>query len=404
MSLVYRPISIEEVETFQHTMGVPFGFDPSRQMVDGFTQIFEVERLRAAFDGDQMVATFGTFSFQMNVPGGKLRTGGTTIVTVLPTHRRQGILRTLLTENLKEMHQNGESLAALWASESSIYGRFGYGPASECLIISLEKPYARLEKPADIRGSLRLVDEEEALSRFPFVYEQAATRPGMMDRSEKWWRYHVFRDLEERREGATKHRRVLYLGNDQSVGYAIYRTRTNREVGSGEVRIVELVSVDSAAEKALWQYFFGIDLIKTIHYWNQPVDSPLHWWLEEPRRLQRKVNDQLWVRVLDVETALTGRQYSCAGAITFRFVDPLCPWNEGCYRLQSDKDGHAQCQRTNASPELEFTSNALGTVYLGGIRIRDLTQAGLIQGTPSTVQAADAMFSWDPKPWCPEIF
>ncbi len=405
MSILIRPVATDEVEAFQHTMGIPFGCDPSENLLDSFKNVFEVERLRAAFDGDQMVATFGTFSFQMTVPGGKLPTGGTTVVTVLPTHRRQGILRSLMTEHLAEIHENQEPLAALWASESSIYGRFGYGPASERATVKLEKPYARMTQPIDIRASMRLVDLEEALSLFPTVYQQVASRrPGMLDRGEAWWKHRVFRDLEERRRGATSHRRVLHVRDGQPLGYVIYRNRINVEAGTGEVLVVELIGVNPEAEKALWQYIFGIDLVTTIDYWNQPIDAPLHWWLEQPRRLERKVEDQLWVRIVDVESALQGRRYAGAGCLTFRMSDPICPWNEGVYDLDVDAEGRAQCAQSRGNPNLELNPYGLAAAYLGGTRFRNLARAGIITGTPEGLKVADELFCWDPLPWCPEVF
>ena len=83
----------------------------------------------------------GTFS-----PGGRLPTAGTSVVAVAPTHRRRGILRAMMTQHLAEVHEKGEPLAALWASESSIYGRFGYGPASERAVMKLAKSFARFSR------------------------------------------------------------------------------------------------------------------------------------------------------------------------------------------------------------------------------------------------------------------
>ena len=403
MGITIRAIQAEEVEAFQDVMGIAFGFDPSPQMLAEFTEVFELARLRSAFDGDQLIATFGAFSFKMAVPGGKLPTAGTTVVTVLATHRRQGILKSLLTDHFAELHQGGEPLAALWASESSIYGRFGYGPATRRVTARLPKPFARMSHPVDISGTMRLVDLNEALAHFPRVYQGVTPRrPGMLDRTEAWWKYRVFRDLEERRDGATKHRRVLYTRGGQPSGYATYRTRHHDD--SNVVRVVELIGVDAEAEKAVWQYLFGIDLTTSIEYWNHPVDSPLHWWLEQPRRLERKIEDQLWVRVVDVCRALEGRRYSQAGRLTFRLHDPVCPWNEGVYRLETDSAGQAQCALTDDQPAIELDAQALGTVYLGGIRFRSLARAGFMRGTPAALQLADNMFGWDPLPWCPELF
>ncbi len=405
MSVQVRPVSAEELETFQRTLGVIFGIDLTPELVQRFNNVLELERLRGAFDGDQLVATFGAFSLRMSVPGGMLPVAGTTVVTVLSTHRRQGILRTLMTEHLAELHLGGEPLAALWASESSIYGRFGYGPASERVLMKLDKPFARMHEPPDIRGTMRMVEREEALEVFPAVFEKVARqRPGMYLRHQNWWEHRALGDPAALRRGATAHRRVLYVRDGQPMGYVIYRTKTDWAAGTAELELLELIGVDAEAKKALWQYLFGVDLIAKISYWNQPVDDPLRWWLEQPRRMERTIEDALWVRPVDVAAALNGRRYSCAGTIVLRMRDQVCPWNDGVYRLQVDGQGKAECQRANADADIELGPYALGAVYLGAHRLRELARSGVVSGTPEALERADAMFTWDPPPWCQEIF
>ena len=405
MSVNIRPISADEIDAFERSLTVPFGFDPTPETSQRFRNVLELERLRAAFDGDQIVATFGALTTRMSVPGNVLPLAATSVVTVLPTHRRQGVLRTLMTDHFAELHQNGEPLAALWASESSIYGRFGYGPACERAVARLEKPYARMQEPVDVGGTMRLVERAEAQELFPAIYERVAPRrPGMLARSEQWWTHRLLSDPEYMRRGGTSHRRVLHVRDGRPAGYVIYRTRSDWERGTTEVRVVELVGADPQAEKALWQYLFGIDLATSLDYWNQPVDDPLRWWLEQPRRLERKVEDGLWLRPVDVAAALAGRRYSCAGSLRLRMCDRLCPWNDGVWELVVDGDGIGHCRPANAEPELELTPDALGMAYLGGHRFSTLGQSGLVTGSPDTLRRADALFTWDPLPWCPEIF
>ena len=176
MTIQIRPISADEIDAFLGAIGVPFGFDPTPEAIDRFRNAFELERIRAAVDGDQIVATFGALTSGITVPGGSLPLGATTIVTVLPTHRRRGVFRRMMTEHLAELHQNKEPLAALWASESSIYGRFGYGPACEKVVAKIEKPYALFEQPVEIAGTMRILDREEAQKVFPTIYDAVAPR------------------------------------------------------------------------------------------------------------------------------------------------------------------------------------------------------------------------------------
>lgn len=405
MDLQIRPIAADELDTFQRTMGVPFFFDPPPEMAERFAKTVELDRLTAAFDGDQMVATFGAFSLQMSVPGGVLPAAGTTVVTVLPTHRRRGLLRKLMTQHLAEVHARGEPLAALWASESAIYNRFGYGSATERAWMTLDKRDAELKEPVDIAGTMRMLDRDEALEIFPGVYQKVLPgRSGMSARNAAWWEHRILADPKELRFGATEQRRVLLLRDGQPAGYVIYRTRTDMEAGKTQLHLVELIGTDSAAEKALWQYIFGVDLVTSIMHWNQPVDDPLRWWLEHPRKMERKILDGMWVRPVDVVQALEGRRYSSAGTLTFRMRDEVCRWNEGVYRLDVDANGTARCEPTESDPELEWTPEALGAAYLGGHRFRDLGRAGVVTGPPEALNRADSMFSWAPLPWCPELF
>jgi predicted acetyltransferase len=386
-------------------MGVPFGFDPSPELAERFARVAEIDRLRAAFDGERIVATFGAYSLQLTVPGGVLPAAGTTVVAVMPTHRRRGLLRSLMTEHLAEAHDRNEPLAALWASESGIYGRFGYGPASERYVMTLDKAFARLREPVPINDSMQLIDVDRAVEVFPSIYEPVASRrPGMYSRSAHWWRHRVFADPEHFRQGATAHRRVLHTRGGTPAGYVVYRTRTDFAAHTAEVRIIELVGVDAEAEKALWQFVFGIDLVSTIRYWNQPVDDPLRWWLEQPRRMERNLSDALWVRPVDVVAALENRRYACAGSVTLRIDDPLCPWNEGTYRLTAAPDGSATCERASGAADVALTPCALGAIYLGGNWAGELERAAVISGSRQAITQLDAMFRWSPGPWCQEVF
>jgi predicted acetyltransferase len=405
MSVQIRPISADEVAAFERAAGVSFGFDPTPDASERFRTAFEIDRLRAAVDGEQIVATFGALTTRMVVPGNVLPVAATTVVTVLATHRRQGVLRSLMTEHLAEVHQKGEPLAALWSSESSIYGRFGYGPACDRAIVKLDKAHARMREPVDICGTMRLVEREEAQESFPAIYGKVAShRPGLFERNAEWWQHRTLADPEYLRRGGTAHRRVLHVREGIPAGYALYRTRVDWERGTMDVKVIELIGIDPPAEKALWHYLFGIDLATSIDCWNQRVDDPLRWWLEQPRRLERKVEDGLWLRPVDVAVALSGRKYSCAGSLALRIRDSLCPWNDGVWSLDVDQQGNAQCARTGVAPTLELTPETLGMVYLGGHRFATLARSGLISGSPEAIRQADGMFTWDPMPSSPEYF
>lgn len=405
MAIEIRPIAADELPAFVCAMSVPFGFDAKPELIERFKNRFELARLRAAVDGGKIVGTLGTLSCQLTVPGGSIRMAGTCAVSVAPTHRRQGILRAFMADHFAELHRDGEAVAALWASESSIYGRFGYGPASELARVKLEKAHAAMAQPVALHGTMQLLNRAEALAALPEVYDKVvANRPGMFRRTPRWWEHRALGDYEELRDGATAHRRVLHVRDAAPVGYAIYRTRQNRERQVNEAIVVELLGIDAQAEKALWQHIFGTDLITAIDYWNQPVDSPLVWWLVDSRRLERRIVDGLWLRPIDVTKALVARTYSRPGSLLFKLTDELCPWNEGTYELDVGEDGHAQCRRSERAAQIELSSYGLGALYLGGHRFHDLALAGIIKGNCDALRRADGMFASDRLPWCQELF
>jgi predicted acetyltransferase len=405
MNLQYRPISADLLEDYFKATTVPFAFDFNEAGFERFSKVFEMPRMRAAFDGDSIVGTFATHSLQLTVPGGVVPTGGTSVVTVLPTHRRRGILRMMMTEHLREAYENGELLAGLWASESNIYGRFGYGPATDRILAKLEKPYAVMKHPVNIDDSLRIVDREEALELFSPLYEEIrATRPGMFSRREAWWRHRFLSDVENLRGGATAYRYIVHMRDDKPVGYLVFRVKAASVFAANTALIQELLAIDPAAEKALWQFVFGLDLVSEISCWNLPTDTPLRWWLADPRRMERIVQDGLWIRVVKVDAALSQRKYSAAGKVTFSIEDEQCPWNDGNYSLEVDQDGNGHCQRTNDEAAVQLTPFSLGSTYLGGPRFCELARAEIISGDFQSIEKLDAMFAWNQAPWCQEIF
>lgn len=404
MPIELRPPTSDELHALHLAEGIPFGYDAVPEATERSMKTIDPARLLAAYDGSQIVATFGAFDLKLTVPGSVTPTAGTTAVTVLPTHRRRGVLRQMMARHLPEAHERGELLAALWASESSIYGRFGYGPAADRIMVNLPKPYAVMAEPMDIRDTMRFVDRDEAQATFPAIYTGVCQqRPGMLARDDTWWRHRQLDDPEYMRQGATTHRRVLYERDGEPLGYVIYRTQNLSDHGM-IVLVVELIAAEPQAERALWQFVFGIDLVTEIRVWNRPVDDPLLWWMEQPRRMERRIEDALWIRPIDVMGALNRRRYAAAGRVEFHMTDPLCPWNEGTYRLEVDACGIAECRRVDAAPVCELTPFTLGATYLGGRRFSALARAGLIEGKPDSLGLLDAMFAWEPQPWCSEIF
>ena len=407
MTFTIRPITEEERPEFRRLMGLVFGFDPPAEGLEPFKAILEIDRTVSAFDGDRMIGTAGAFSLEMTVPGGVVSAAGTTMVSVLATHRRRGVLRRMMRAHLDEARDHGDVLAGLWASESSIYGRFGFGPAVTMFDTTIDRGHAAMPGPPKGPGRVRLVEDAEARALFPVVYEATRLlRPGMFARSEVWWNERVFRDPESRRGGATAYRFAIYEENGAPRGYVKYRAKedwTDDGLPNGEVRIIDFQAIDLAAADGLWRFITSIDLIRTISYWNLPADAPLQWLLADPRRLMRRISDSLWVCPIDIPAALAARAYSANGRITIGVTDQFNEWNNGTYLLETDADG-TNCTRSSSVPQVRLSAADLGAIYLGGVRPLTLAAAGRIEGSIEDIRRLDAMFAWHPAPWCQEVF
>lgn len=406
MAITYRPITKDEATEFFGVNSIAFGHDLRPEGVERSVRLGNFARSTAAIDGAEIVGTAGIWEFEMSVPGASLPTAGVTWVSVKPTHRRKGILTEMMRIQMTAIREQGEAIAALWASEAPIYGRFGYGLAAEGVEMQLARPYARLCHAVPASGHCRFVSRDEALSAWPAVYETVRrTTPGMISRSSDWWAYRQLPGQEWPRPPYSSSLLVQYEEGGQPLGYVRYRVHEQYESGSAanKLLVTELVAATDGAYSALWSYLFGVDLVGTIACDWARVDEPLLHMLEDPRRLIRRTQDTLWVRLVDVPKALATRRYATAGRISIAVHDPFCPWNEGAYVLEGGPDG-ATCAASAGTPEIGLEATALGALYLGGQRFRSLARAGLVRGSAEALERADAMFTWDPAPWIPEIF
>jgi predicted acetyltransferase len=320
-------------------------------------------------------------------------------VTVQPTHRRLGILTALMTDQLCDIHERGEPLAALTASESVIYGRFGYGISVVHERWNIDRPYTAYVAPYEPKGRLEFVEPEQMRKTFPEVYRRAtALRPGTIERSADAWDS-LATDYPPYRGGASAFFHVTFHGDEGNLdGYASYR------INSGALKVDELTSVTDDAHAALWRLCFDVDLTSSTAARQRPVDDPMPWMLAEPGRLQRTPYDGLWVRLVDVPAALQRRTYLREGRIVLKVRDTFCPWNEGRYVLEGGPQG-AECRSTDAEPDLVLSVADLAAAYLGAVSFTTLSHAGRVeQLSDGALALADSMFATELKPWCPFSF
>lgn len=403
-----RFITDDEVPAFRAAIAFGFGADlDDEEGGEGrYRELFPLETSIAAFEGERIVATFGSLDFDLTLPGGPaLAMAGTTIVTVHPTHRRRGMLTTMMRMHLDQAMDRGQPLAGLWASEPQIYGRFGYGGAARAHDLTI--PADRITVPAgpdDI--TVAFVEDDDLMNVLPTVYDQArAKTPGFLSRSESWWQLQRLYDSESRREGASSRRTVAAYRDGTPLGYASYRQKEKFEpdwIAAGTIEVVEVVDLDEEARRALWHYLTNIDLFPKVHWWNGPTDNPLYVEVDNPRHLKTINRDTLYVRILDVPRVLEARVYESNESLIIRAIDGFLD-KGGTFRLEVE-NGAATCSATDEEPDVTMDIADLGALVLGHADAIPRWRAGQITGDAASVRSLDRLLRTSGAPFCIEVF
>jgi predicted acetyltransferase len=307
----------------------------------------------------------------------------------------------LMRRQLADVHDAGaEAVAALWASEAAIYGRFGYGMAAENAELRVDRVHAGLRR-APTR-QVRLCRPADAVEAMRPIHDAARrSRPGMLDRAGLWWEVRID-DPEAERDGTGPLRAAVV----DDAGYALYAIREqwqDRRAAS-EVRVRELVASTPEGAAAIWGLLLGLDLTSRLVYEMAPRDEPLVHMLADGRAVRTAVGDSLWVRLVDLPRALTERAYLQPFEVVLEVGDDVCPWNAGRWALRWDGTA-ATCARTALPAGLALGAAELGAAHLGGTTLDVLARAGRLRELrPGALAAASRGFAWDRAPWCPEIF
>ncbi|MEV2212616.1 GNAT family N-acetyltransferase [Streptomyces sp. NPDC050997] len=384
------------------------GLPESPEERELWNALSETDRSIGAWDGDTCVGTTGAFSFRLTVPGGaSVPAAGVTMVSVAATHRRRGVLRSMMRRQLDDVREWGWPLAVLTASEPAIYGRFGYAAATYCANVEVDTARVRLSVPPgtdDVR--LRYAAPADVLDACEAVYARRVSgRPGMLARLPGWERLGLL-DAEGGREGASPLQCVVAERGGEVVGYARFRIKPGWETSgpTGEVLLQDTEALDAAAHAALWRFLFEIDLTSTLSARGRPLDEPWMSMVSDIRRCGLRLRDSLYVRLVDIGAALEARTYQAPVDVVFEVEDDFCPWNAGRWRLVGDAKG-ASCDRTTDPADLALSVRELGAVYLGGVSLASLAAAGRVrelrQG--ASTEAAVAFGSPVP-PWLPHGF
>lgn len=401
MALDIRIPAEDELRAAMQAGEAAFGEEQREGEFERFSKMLPLDRWFAAYDGDRPVGTTTSFPFRLTVPGGELSAGGVTWVGVLPSHRRRGILRELMKQQLADLRGRGEPLAILYASEPLIYGRFGYGVAAPS--VSMDGETARFSYRDDPgpTGVVRMLDAAEALHVLPQIYEAARREvPGFVARDSNVWELARLADPEHWRRGAGPKFFAVVELDGEAVGYAIYRIKSDWQDGfsQSQVRIVEAIATSPAATRELYRFVYGIDLVVRVQGRYDP-GSPLFLMVADPRSLHLKVSEGLWLRLVDLEGALAGRSYTGDDEVVLEVRDSFCTWNAGRWRIGKT------VSRTDDEADLELDTADLASAYLGAFDFNELGAAERVRELkPGALQRATDLFRTSRPPYCPEDF
>ncbi len=405
--MLIRKAGLDDLDGWIAAMRTAYLRPAEYAMPDGvrawWHRCWDSDRVRGAWDGDRCVATLRTFPAFVTVPGGagrEVAADALTQVSVAATHRRRGLLTTMLTDSLHEARQRGEAISVLRSAEWPIYGRFGYGVATQTAdyrVMTYPKPV--LVAPSE-QVTVRSVTLQELAGPARALFDRFRwQRPGQLTRDEPYWQRHLGLDGARSPDMQEPYAVLATSRTDEPLGYALWEPRKGDWFEERvDLSLRELVAPSSDAYRALWGYLLAIDLTRSVYAEEFPIDEPLEWLLDDGRAARRDtVRDSLWLRILDVPAALSARRYPVADRLVLRVVDnDAGGWGAGIYTLDGSPV-HAECVPTpDATPDVTLSQRALAACYLGTTTLRSQEFAGLVtEDVPGGAARLGAMLRGD---------
>ncbi|WP_433473207.1 GNAT family N-acetyltransferase [Spirillospora sp. CA-142024] len=346
------------------------------------------------YDGGTLAGQLAALPMRLAVPGALLDCSAVTFVGVLPTHRRQGILTAMMDRMDADAIAAGRPVAALWASEGVIYGRYGFGLATRAIVMEVDSSRPlELRTPPDDRP-LRLVDAASAPELIDPIHRRAlSARPGGLVRDTEWWTRGILSPTDREAPRYSAPRVVVH-----PAGYAVYRAHERT------IRVADLVAETPRAEAALWRFLASVDLSSRIVAQNRPVDDLLPHMVADPDRVAvTKDTGALWLRLIDVPAALRARSWATGDTFVLQVGDARIAGNDGRWRLTTGAT--ASCDPTAERPDLSLTAADLAAVYLGGQSPVTLARIGAVtEHTPGAAARLAAALAVPLAPYLNDEF
>jgi predicted acetyltransferase len=394
-SITLRRVTAADLPAIAEADGRAFGESHSDEDLKDIRKWFDPDRYlvaeeKGAGEQGEVVGITGSYPFDVTLPGGAaLPAAGVSWVSVAVTHRRRGILRALLAEQHRGFVADGLAVSLLTASEGGIYGRFGYGIATEHRGIEITRRRAAFRTDVPDPGGVRQVGTAELRRIAPEIHRRwAAQTPGALSRSDTWWD-RILADRAEHRGGASA---LFHLAHPD--GYVSYRI----DRASSTCRIVDMATATDEAYIALWRTLLALDLVDTVTSWSQAAAEPLQFLLADPRQLRTVGQyDGMWARVLDVPAALSARRYGTEVDIVLDVRDPFLD-RGGRFRLRGGPEGAECVPADGGAPVVGIEVAALGSLLLGGGSAGSFARAGLLEADQGVLRRLDTAFRSERTP------
>lgn len=397
MTIEVRPARAEEMPEFARVVAGSLAM-PADRFAD-----LRPEWTLCAFDDGRLATAYAAWPFTMRMNGAALPVAGVTTVSTHPIHRRRGNLRAIMETDFRRRHEQGEPLAALYASLAAIYQRYGYGIVTTTHSYAIEPRYLQFGRPQVVSGALREALPDELATLVDIYRRFREQRTGYLHRGAAMWHANA---LAAPAAGETLFISVYEEGG-APLGYVAYITGQGSPDGqrpSQYLRVRDLCWLTPAAYQACWEHLARFDLVRQITWSEAPPDDPLRHLLLEPRMLHDSTRDGILARPIDVDRAFAGRGYTGEGGFTFAVDDELCPWNAGGWELQTS-GAETTVTRSTAKPDFTAPISTMAQLLFGQISATEAWRMGRLESAdPRALARCDALLRTAYRPFCADHF
>ncbi len=362
-----RPEEMEELKRVAHaSLLVTISADMSPELT------------LCAFKDGKLATSYVAWELTMRLNGGDIPIAGVTMVGTLPVFRRHGFLKKVTAAHFKQLYEQGEMpIAALHASRSAIYQRYGYAVVQTRNTYKVEPIYLEFADIKPVTGTFRELGDDDFELLADLYRSFISDRTGYLVRSPEIWQKGV---LAPPREGSAL-ARIAYEENGEPLGYVIYTAnlkREAREMLKHDLFIRDFIWLGPSAYRAIWEYFKRMDLVEHVTWQRAPADDPLPHLLMEPRMLNISSWAGLMGRIIDIEKAVPRRHYEAEGDLTFEIIDEICPWNQGRWKLETS-GVESRVSRTDMNPQVVMPVSTLALLVFGQLSATEAARMGRLE-------------------------